>query len=137
MTTVSFHLPEKTHKAALKVAKDLGFRSLSALIRWSIDETLQRQGIYEEAREEANSRRPCDWHRTHRKGSIRSRIAAMKLGQEFTAADILARGEDLNSTGVILHYLHRTGRIGLRRVAIRVPGKGWEPAVFVRTGGIA
>lgn len=136
MITVSFHLPESTHKAAVKAAKDLGFRSLSALIRWSLDETLQRQGIYEEIRAKAAVRNPVHWHRTNRAGSLRSRIAAMPIGQEFTVADVLAEDEDPHSIGILLHYLHRTGKIGLRRAARRVPGDGWQPAVFARTGGI-
>lgn len=137
MTTVSFHIPESTHKAAVKVAKDLGFRSLSALIRWSLDETLQRQGIYEEIRTRSAVRKPVNWHRTNRAGSLRSRIEAMPIGQEFTANDIIRPDEDRASVGIQLHYMHRTGAIGLRRNAHRVPGKGWEPAVFVRTEAIA
>lgn len=126
---LTLNLPDKMHAAVMKRVRDLGFKNLSAYLRWKLDEDLTIDAHKAKERVRLNPRNKG--HKTYNEGSIRSRVEDMREGQPFTVDDIMRQDEDRASVGVTLHYLKRDGFIHLRRQARRGPD-GWEPAVFVR-----
>jgi hypothetical protein len=126
---VSLNLPSSTHTAVLQRVRDLGFKSISAYLRWKLDEDLTISATRTTQRTRLNPRNKG--HKTYLPGSIRSRVEAIPAGQPFTVDDIIRPDDDRQSVAVTLHYMNRTGVIHLRRSAVRTR-TGWEAAVFVR-----
>lgn len=119
--TTSINLTEGQLVALAKIKNDLGFRSVSHLVRHLCDDAIARHGM--------TARRYVGWQR--KPGDIMQRVLKLKPGTRFAASQIAAEGEDLQSVGTTLHFLVRSGKVGLLRNARRVDG-AWEPAVFVR-----
>lgn len=126
---VSLNLPSSTHTAVLQRVRDLGFKSISAYLRWKLDEDLTISATRTTQRTRLNPRNKG--HKTYLPGSIRSRVEAIPAGQPFTVDDIIRPDDDRQSVAVTLHYMNRTSVIHLRRSAVRTR-TGWEAAVFVR-----
>lgn len=126
---VSLNLPSSTHTAVLQRVRDLGFKSISAYLRWKLDEDLTISASRTTQRTRLNPRNKG--HKTYLPGSIRSRVEAIPVGQPFTVDDIITPTDDRQSVAVTLHYMNRTSVIHLRRSAVRTR-TGWEAAVFVR-----
>ncbi len=129
--TTTIQMPDAMHAAAVKRVRELGFRNLSAYLRWKLDEDLTIAAY------KAKERERVKWknvgHSTYMPDSIRSRVMELRVGQAFTVDDILGRNDDRASASVTLHYMHRAGVIGLKSFAKRTKERGgWEPAVFVR-----
>ena len=127
--TITITLSSETHTAVQNRVRDLGFKSISAYLRWKLDEDLTISAVRTTQRTRTNPRNKG--HKTYLPGSIRSRVEAIPAGQPFTVDDIIRPDEDRQSVAVTLHYLHRTGVLHLRRSAVRTR-MGWEAAVFVR-----
>ena len=125
--TITLTLPSETHTAVQNRVRDLGFKSISAYLRWKLDEDLTISKHRTNGRLNPRNK----GHKTYLPGSIRSRVEAIPAGQPFTVDDIITPKDDRQSVAVTLHYLHRTGVIHLRRSAVRTR-MGWEAAVFVR-----
>jgi hypothetical protein len=119
--TTSINLTEAQIAGLAVLKNDLGFKSVSHLVRHLCDDAITKHGM--------TCRRYSGWKR--KPGEIMRRVIGLKPGTRFVAAQIAADGEDLQSVGTTLHYLHRDGKIGLLRGARRIGG-AWEPAVFVR-----
>ena len=126
---ITLTLPSETHTAVQKRVRDLGFKSISAYLRWKLDEDLTISATRTTQRTRTNPRNKG--HKTYLPGSIRSRVEAIPAGQPFTVDDIITANDDRHSVAVTLHYLNRTGVIHLRRSAVRTR-MGWEAAVFIR-----
>jgi len=127
--TITITLPSETHTAVQNRVRDLGFKSISAYLRWKLDEDLTISAARTTQRTRLNPRNKG--HKTYLPGSIRSRVEAIPAGQPFTVDDIIRPDEDRQSVAVTLHFMNRTGVIHLRRSAVRTR-TGWEAAVFVR-----
>jgi Arc/MetJ-type ribon-helix-helix transcriptional regulator len=126
---ISLTLPSETHTAVQNRVRDLGFKSISAYLRWKLDEDLTISAARTTQRTRTNPRNKG--HKTYLPGSIRSRVEAIPAGQPFTVDDIITPKDDRQSVAVTLHYMNRTGVLHLRRSAVRTR-TGWEAAVFVR-----
>lgn len=131
--TLTLHLPDAMLSATKQRARDLGFKSISAYLRWKLDEdlTLSTHRAAERVRLNGRTNPRNKGHKTYLPGSIRSRVEAIPAGQPFTVDDIITPTDDRQSVAVTLHYLNRTGVIHLRRSAVRTR-TGWEAAVFIR-----
>lgn len=105
-----------------RMAADLGFKSVSALARWIIDDAVMRHGVRVKA--------PTGY--TRKPKEIMGRVLRLKPGTRFSVFDVMEKGEERQSVGTTLHYLHREGKIGLLKSARRMAGGVWEQAVFVR-----
>jgi hypothetical protein len=127
--TITLTLPSETHAAVQNRVRDLGFKSISAYLRWKLDEDLTIASTRTTQRTRLNPRNKG--HKTYLPGSIRSRVEAIPAGQPFTVDDIITPTDDRQSVAVTLHYMNRTGVIHLRRSAVRTR-TGWEAAVFIR-----
>ncbi len=127
--TLTLHLPDAMLSAVKQRARDLGFKSISAYLRWKLDEDLTISSTRTTQRTRINPRNKG--HKTYLPGSIRSRVEAIPAGQPFTVDDIINKTDDRQSVAVTLHYMNRTGVIHLRRSAVRTR-TGWEAAVFIR-----
>jgi Arc/MetJ-type ribon-helix-helix transcriptional regulator len=126
---ISIKLPDDMHAAVKQRVRDLGFKSISAYLRWKLDEDLTIASTRNTQRTRLNPRNKG--HKTYLPGSIRSRVEAIPAGQPFTVDDIINKTDDRQSVAVTLHYLNRTSVIHLRRSAVRTR-TGWEAAVFIR-----
>jgi hypothetical protein len=127
--TITLNLPDAMLSATKQRVRDLGFKSISAYLRWKLDEDLTISSTRTTQRTRTNPRNKG--HKTYLPGSIRSRVEAIPAGQPFTVDDIITANDDRQSVAVTLHYLNRTSVLHLRRSAVRTR-MGWEAAVFVR-----
>lgn len=117
-------LTEKQYFELGRIKKDLGFKSVDALVHYLVDDMIQRNPPIQQQRIVAA-------HRTHEPGSLRSRILDLPPGTRFTVDSILAKGDSRRSVGVMLHQFHGKGLIALLQSSRRTKS-GWEPAIFVR-----
>jgi hypothetical protein len=122
MTTIN--LSDSTLTDLARMRDDLGFKSSAKLIEFLVEDGISRRKPKEQPK-----RWPSEWYEN--KGTM-SKVLELPPGSQFTAKDIAEKGQEVGAVSTTLHYLHRSGKVGLLSPARRVDGKTWAPAVFVR-----